>query len=226
MTKFTFLEELRQRLAVLSEEERADALQFYTEYFEDAGPENEQAVLRELGSPEEVAARILSGAGKIARRTVPTEQSGARSDSGSYRDYRPERRDSGWKIATIILLLILTSPVWLSLLVAVAATVLGLALAAFCILLALLLVILMLVVLCGACFGVGIWLMPRDLLNGLFVLSIGMMGIGGALILFPLGGLAIRKGFPALGHGIAACWRGFAGWCGRVWRHMRGGAQQ
>ena len=46
MTRNEFIAELRGRLAVLPPEERENALQYYEEYFDDAGPENEQAVIR------------------------------------------------------------------------------------------------------------------------------------------------------------------------------------
>ena len=49
MTKEQFLARLEQLLADLSREDREDALQFYREYLEDAGPENEAAALEELG---------------------------------------------------------------------------------------------------------------------------------------------------------------------------------
>jgi uncharacterized membrane protein len=33
-------------------------MDYYNEYFDDAGPENEQKVIEELGSPAQIAARI------------------------------------------------------------------------------------------------------------------------------------------------------------------------
>ena len=65
MTRAEFIAELRGRLYTLPAEERDNAVQFYEEYFDDAGPENEQAVINELGSPENVANKILSGEGNI-----------------------------------------------------------------------------------------------------------------------------------------------------------------
>ena len=58
MTKEQFLARLEQLLADLSREDREDALQFYREYLEDAGPENEAAALEELGDVEQLAAQI------------------------------------------------------------------------------------------------------------------------------------------------------------------------
>lgn len=59
MNKQEYLSELKAHLASLSEEERTNALQFYEEYFEDAGPENEQQVISELGKPFALAKSII-----------------------------------------------------------------------------------------------------------------------------------------------------------------------
>lgn len=56
-----FIDELKFLLADLPEEEREEALDFYRCYFEDAGEENEAAVIAELGSPEKVAYSIREG---------------------------------------------------------------------------------------------------------------------------------------------------------------------
>ncbi len=58
MTKYEFLGDLSRLLSDLSEEERNEALQYYEDYFADAGREQEQAVIEELESPEKVAAKI------------------------------------------------------------------------------------------------------------------------------------------------------------------------
>ena len=60
MTRNEFLSELRERLSRLPSAERDAALSYYTEYFDDAGPEHEQDVIHELGSPAAVAARIYA----------------------------------------------------------------------------------------------------------------------------------------------------------------------
>ena len=58
MNRGEFLAGLRAQLADFSEEAREDALKFYEEYLDEAGPENEAIVLAELGSPQKVA-RII-----------------------------------------------------------------------------------------------------------------------------------------------------------------------
>lgn len=61
MTKEDFLRELEYMLQDLAEEEKEEALQYYRDYLEDAGPEDEAAVLHDLGSPARVAAMIKAG---------------------------------------------------------------------------------------------------------------------------------------------------------------------
>lgn len=72
MKKEEFMKELERRLAVVSKEERSEALAFYEDYFADAGAELEEQVIAELGSPEKVARTILAdlkGAGATVEYT-------------------------------------------------------------------------------------------------------------------------------------------------------------
>ena len=61
MTRFEFMAALEQLLAPLPDAERYDALRYYEEYFDAAGPEKEAEVLAELGSPEALAQKLLEG---------------------------------------------------------------------------------------------------------------------------------------------------------------------
>ena len=58
MNREEYLKRLSFLLKDLPEEEIEDAIAYYEDYFEDAGPENEQAILKELGSPQELANQI------------------------------------------------------------------------------------------------------------------------------------------------------------------------
>jgi uncharacterized membrane protein len=58
MKKEEFLQRLAFLLQDLPEDEQQEALEYYEAYFEDAGPENEASVIKELESPEKVAAMI------------------------------------------------------------------------------------------------------------------------------------------------------------------------
>lgn len=63
MNKQTYLAKLAQLLAPLPEQERQDALNYYEEYFDAAGPEAEDATAAELGDPADAARQILEGEG-------------------------------------------------------------------------------------------------------------------------------------------------------------------
>lgn len=56
-----FMRELEVLLAGIPAEEKEEALQYYADYFADAGKENEKEVLRELESPQKTAALIKAG---------------------------------------------------------------------------------------------------------------------------------------------------------------------
>ncbi len=60
MNRIEFMEQLELLLSDIPTDEKEEALEFYTNYFEDAGIENEEQILKELGSPEKVARTIKS----------------------------------------------------------------------------------------------------------------------------------------------------------------------
>ena len=71
MTRTAFLAALEQLLAPLPESERKDALSYYEDYLDAAGPENEARAIAELGSPEEVARKILDEQTPAGSSAVP-----------------------------------------------------------------------------------------------------------------------------------------------------------
>lgn len=79
MNRREYLDELNTHLMSLPAEERENAVLFYEEYFEDAGIENEQEVINELGKPYALAKSIIC------------EQS-AYSKSLSYAQYRASKQ--------------------------------------------------------------------------------------------------------------------------------------
>lgn len=60
MNRIEFMEQLELLLSDIPADEKEEALEFYNNYFEDAGLENEEQILKELGSPEKVARTIKS----------------------------------------------------------------------------------------------------------------------------------------------------------------------
>lgn len=58
MSKLEFMKQLEYLVQDITEDDKRDAIQYYYDYFEDAGEENEDSIIRELGSPERIAAII------------------------------------------------------------------------------------------------------------------------------------------------------------------------
>lgn len=58
MNRTEYMRQLESLLQNVSATEREEALQYYNEYFNDAGPENEQNVIEALGNPAKVAENI------------------------------------------------------------------------------------------------------------------------------------------------------------------------
>ncbi len=61
MNRAEYMKELAYLLQGLPDEEREEALQYYENYFDDAGEDQEEAVIAELGRPEKIAAIIREG---------------------------------------------------------------------------------------------------------------------------------------------------------------------
>ncbi len=63
MSRWEFMRQLEELLSDISPAEREEALQYYNDYFNDAGRENEQEVVEALGSPAQVAKIVRDGLG-------------------------------------------------------------------------------------------------------------------------------------------------------------------
>ena len=61
MNRQEFMNQLEMLLSDISQAERDEALQYYNDYLDDAGIENEESAIRALGSPTQVAANIKEG---------------------------------------------------------------------------------------------------------------------------------------------------------------------
>lgn len=58
MNRADFMNQLESLLQSVASSEREEAIQYYNDYFDDAGAENEQAVIEALGNPARVAENI------------------------------------------------------------------------------------------------------------------------------------------------------------------------
>jgi uncharacterized membrane protein len=180
MNSTQFLSELRVKLKNLPPAELESAMSYYEEYFLDAGPENEQRIIQELGSPTAIASKII---GEFALSDSPA----AKKDSA--------------KTLWIVVLALLASPIALPFAIALIAIVFSL--------LIVLLVVPFSFVITGVALvaagiaGVffGIWALFVHLGTGIFQFGFGLLcaGVGilltlGAIMIFQL----IFQGFQKM----------------------------
>ena len=104
LTKEEYLAQLKKYLKRLPKEDYNNAMDYFTEYFEDAGSEGETSLMQELGTPKEAAYDILDNL------------------------ISEKKKDPGtpvWKIILLTFLAICAAPLGGSLLIAVIATALA-----------------------------------------------------------------------------------------------------
>ena len=204
MNKDEFLRQLEVLLSGISQEERTEALAFYRSYFEDAGEANEAKILEELESPQKVADSIIKDLGvqpgeacssgaqgaSAGAEWNPAVQGAAQNASkgvpqGAAQNaaYSTQEKDGmpGWAIV----LLVITSPVWLVMILVILSALLGIVAALFGIAIAVVAVMGALLI-CGVVlFGAGI----GTAFAGNPAIGIGLMG--GGLIVLAFGVLAV-----------------------------------
>lgn len=117
MTREQYMEALKRYLRRLPKNDYDNAIEYFTEYFEEAGPENEQEVIRELGAPREAARELLmhlldesTGNSRKEDITDLSENKASDKKEGS-------RKYSPGKIILLTFLVLCASPVSLVLLV-------------------------------------------------------------------------------------------------------------
>ena len=175
MSRNEYMAALRRALSGLPEEERAGALRYYEEYFDDAGPENEQKVISDLGAPEKIAEQILADYRELA--AVPHQGAGGAGG-------KPKRRWRGVPPWLLVVLVLLAIPVGVPLLgglaIGAVGTVFGLLAAAAAVVFAVVVVLPLAlliagIVLCG--FSFALWGAPAS----------AVVTLGCGLALFALG---------------------------------------
>ena len=176
MNRNEYMAALRRALSVLPEEERANALRYYEEYFDDAGPENEQQVISDLGAPEKVAEQILADYRELT--AVPHQDAGGAAG-------KPRRRWRGvppWLLIVLVLLAIPVGIPLLAMLIGAIGTVFGILVAAAAVVFAFVVVVplgLLLagIILCG--FSFALWGMPASAVTtlgcGLALFALGVL---------------------------------------------------
>jgi DUF4097 and DUF4098 domain-containing protein YvlB len=98
MTRQEYMQQLAALLAAMPEAERRDALDYYEEYFDAAGPEKEAQTIQELGSPQNVAEKIWEGTGAQFGTPMPDN---SMPEQGSRR-----RKSPVWIVMAVLAILI------------------------------------------------------------------------------------------------------------------------
>ena len=98
MTRQEYMQQLAALLAAMPEAERRDALDYYEEYFDAAGPEKEAQTIQELGSPQNVAEKIWEGTGAQPGTPMPDN---SMPEQGSR-----HRKSPVWIVLAILAILI------------------------------------------------------------------------------------------------------------------------
>lgn len=232
LAKETYLAELARRLAGLPEEELAEAMTYYEEYFDDAGPDQVERVLNELGPAEKLAQQILSGYGWNYQDSAPQSSSDqvparpedaarARAEEEAAQKAEAERRRQAEQQAQaearaqeqarqrahkqennntvlIILIAILSFPIWFPVLAALFGLILAVFAAAGALVIAAVAVTIALFISGIILFVAGFPLLFVTFWDGMAALGGGLILIGIAALCLLAGGAICFKLFPAL----------------------------
>lgn len=101
MTRKEYMEQLKKYLKRLPKEDYDNAIEYFSEYFDEAGPENEQQVMEELGQPKEAARELLLNLLQESvgdSKDITEEKTTALPAAGSYygeSSHAHSRTDSG-----------------------------------------------------------------------------------------------------------------------------------
>lgn len=200
MNRAEFMEKLKNLLSDIPEWEREEALNYYEDYFDDAGLENEQQVIRSLGSPEKVAQTIKDGLLDENGRQGEFSENGYSGYGHSTKDevgyYEPKKnkrfadRIKGMGTSGMILILILAIfalPILGPVIIGIGSAILGVLAAAAAIIFSLIIIGIVLLVVGASVFAAAI--------GCLFATpSVGVMLLGGAMLILGLGVLIIILG--------------------------------
>lgn len=210
MNRIEFMTTLASLLQDVPAEERREAMKYYNDYFDDAGAENEAQVIRELGSPEKVAATIKEGINgysgeegeftdtgyhepKFEKQEVPetrdtNQKSGDEKYQYAYKKEDRQEKKEPWtskplKIILIIAIAIVAVPV-------IAPVVLGILAAAAGCILALVMILIALIIAAVAVAITGIVIFGVGLVHLFTEFAVGLALTGAGLIILPLGAIA------------------------------------
>ena len=94
MNKNEFMESLKAKLAGLNPEDREDAINYYWEYFEEAGFGEESDVTKSVGNPEDVAAKIIGASAYVNETRAEDNLTEANEEAPDNKSYCNDSEDN------------------------------------------------------------------------------------------------------------------------------------
>ena len=165
MTKTEYIAKLTKYLRKLPQQDYEEAIEYFMEYFEEAGPENEARVIAELGTPKEAAHEVIS---RLLEEKIVEDKSSLRNKT---------------TILWIAILAVLASPVALPILLLFLAMLLTLLLIIFAVIVTALALTFALLISGVYTFFTSFSLLNISLASTLFGGGLGLLMFGGALLL-------------------------------------------
>lgn len=217
MNRAEFMKRLRELLSDISESEREEALNYYEDYFDDAGIENEQDVIASLGSPEKVARTIKEGLndshgeqGEFSETGFQGYEDTVKDEVGQHGRVSLSDRIKGLGTSGLILILILAIfalPILGPVLTGIVSVIFGILVAAAAILFALVIVGLALLIAGGALFGAAVPTLILEPAAAVLMFGGSFLLIGIGILLTILGIWIVWKVLPPLVRWIVAVCR-------------------
>ena len=220
MNRAEFMARLKELLADITEAEREEALNYYEDYFDDAGVENEASVIESLGSPEKVAATIKHGLNDNEGEEGEFSETGYTSYTYDKDEIattaQTKKRDlSGGMLVVVIILCIFALPI----LGPVAIAVLSVLFSILCTVAALLFAVMV----AGVAIGMsGIVLIVSGIATLIASPVVGVLLAGAGLILAGVGILITILGIWILTKVVPPLFRGFINLCRKPFERKRG----
>ena len=165
MTRTEYIAKLTKYLRKLPQQDYEEAIEYFMEYFEEAGPENEARVIAELGTPKEAAHEVIS---RLLDEKIIEDKSSLRNKT---------------TILWIAILAVLASPVALPILLFFLAMIMTLLMIIFAVLVTALALTFALLISGAYTFFTSFSLLSVSLASTLFGGGLGLLMFGGALLL-------------------------------------------
>ncbi len=196
MTKQEYIQIVHSQLSGVDPRDLSDAIVYLNEYFEEAGVENEQKVIEELGSPEKYAATIRADLVASVPPRIPRQMQA-----------RPASQNSVWKTLGILVLGICALPIALPLLIVVIVLIFVGVITLAMILLVFVMALVGAILTVGLCIFEFFSTLGQDLMVSLFLLGVVLTAFGAAILACLAIGWIIKVGFPALSRWVAKLYR-------------------